>query len=45
MKISDEIRKWCNVSDVGGFALDVLRELANRIDREMEELPRGRYGV
>lgn len=40
MKISDEIRKWCNVSESNRVNCDELRELANRIDNDTVELPR-----
>lgn len=45
MKISDEIREWCDESDSGDGACDDLRELADRIDRETVELPKDRDGV
>lgn len=45
MKISDEIRKWCDEADVDGNACDELCELADRIDREMVELPKDADGV
>lgn len=37
MKISDELRKWCDGADVDGSACDELRVLADRIDLEMVE--------
>lgn len=52
MKVSDEIRNWCEFEDgteCGGFvtkaSFDKLCALADRIDREMVELPRDRDGV
>ena len=45
MKISDEIRKRCDNADVDGDACDELRDLADRIDSEMVELPRDKDGV
>lgn len=45
MKISDELRKWCDGADVDGNACDDLRVLADRIDREMMELPKDADGV
>lgn len=44
MKISDELRKWCDGADVDGNACDELRVLADRIDREMVELPKDADG-
>lgn len=44
MKISDELRKWCDGADVDGNACDELRVLADRIDREMMELPKDADG-
>lgn len=44
MKISDELRKWCDGADVDGNACDELRVLADRIDREMVELPKDAEG-
>lgn len=43
-KISDELRKWCDANcwEESG---DYLRELADRIDAEMVELPKDRDGV
>ena len=40
MKISDELRKWCDGADVDGNACDDLRVLADRIDAE-RALPDG----
>lgn len=40
MSISHDIRELCDESDVDGNACDELRELADRIDREMEEKER-----
>lgn len=45
MKISDEIRKWCDNADADGDACGELRDLADRIDREMVELPKDMDGV
>lgn len=45
MTISDKIREWCDEADVDGNACWVLRELADRIDREMVELPKDADGV
>lgn len=45
MKISDAIREWCDETDVGLNACTDLRVLANRIDREMVELPKDVDGV
>lgn len=45
MKISNEIRKWCDSADVDGDACDELRDLADRIDSEMVELPKDADGV
>ena len=48
MKISDEIRNFCNICFTkDGFNrddLDKLLELANRIDHEMVALPRNKDG-
>lgn len=44
MKISDEIRKWCDNADVDGAACVELYALADRIDREMVELPKDKDG-
>lgn len=44
MKISDEIREWCNFPQAYSIPCDELRELADRIDREMVELPRDADG-
>ena len=43
--ISDEIRVLSNRIDMDEDAYDELRELADRIDREMVELPRDRDGT
>lgn len=40
MKISDEIREWCDDDKHYCDGLWTLRSLADRIDREMVELPR-----
>lgn len=45
MRISDEIRVWCDEADVDGNACYELRELARRIDYEMAELPKDADGV
>ena len=42
MKISEELRRWCDNADVDGDACGELRALANRIDAEMIELPKDR---
>lgn len=42
MKISDEIRQWCDIccdEYIDADDCDELRELADRIDRETVELP------
>lgn len=44
MSISLNIRKWCDGADVDGNACDELRVLADRIDREMMELPKDADG-
>ena len=47
MKISDEIRNWCDPSKnytINGDYRDMLRAIADRIDAEMVELPRGKDG-
>lgn len=44
MKTSDEIREWCNFPQAYSIPCDELRELADRIDREMVELPRDADG-
>lgn len=46
MKISDKIRNWCIDSEILGEGdFDKLRELADRIDAEMVELPKDADGV
>ena len=52
MKVSDEIRNWCEFEDgteCGGFvtkaSFDKLCALADRIDAELVELPKDRDGV
>lgn len=45
MTISDGIRKWCDLSEADSIPCNELRELADRIDREMVELPKDRDGV
>ena len=52
-KISDELRNWCDINwdgCAGGDYIDEdgfneLRELADRIDAEMAELPKDREGM
>lgn len=39
MKIIDKIRKWCNLTESNRVPCDELRELADRIDCELVELP------
>lgn len=43
MTISDEIRDWCDDDKHYCDGLWTLRSLADRIDREMVELPRDKY--
>lgn len=45
MSISDEIREWCNLPQAYSIPCDELRELADRIDAEMVELPKDMDGV
>ena len=48
MKISDEIRSWCETycgCKIGLGVCDELRWLADRIDREMVRLPKDADGV
>ena len=48
MKISDEIRQWCDIccdDYIDKDCCDELRELANRIDAETVELPKDADGV
>lgn len=45
MKISNEIREWCKWCSEHSAARDSLCKLADRIDREMVELPRDKDGV
>lgn len=48
MKISDEIRQWCDIccdEYINADDCDELRELASRIDRELVELPKDCDGV
>ena len=45
MRISDEIREWCKWCDEHSAARDELCKLADRIDREMVELPKDADGV
>ena len=45
MKISDEIREWCNLPQAFSIPCDELYELADRIDAEMVELPKDMDGV
>lgn len=44
MSISIDIREWCDEADVDGNACDELRAIADRIDREMMELPKDADG-
>lgn len=47
MKISDEIRKWCDFycgKSINRYDCDNLSALADRIDSEMVELPKDRDG-
>ena len=45
-KISDEIRKWCEDDGEGAMrTIKQLYTLADRVDREMVELPLDRDGV
>lgn len=45
MKISDEMREWCDKIDPKREGFWNLRELADRIDSEMVELPKDADGV
>lgn len=45
MKISDEIRVLSNKLDIDENTYNGIRDLANRIDHEMVELPKDRDGV
>lgn len=45
MKISDEIRELAGKAGIYSNACVKLRELADRIDREMVELPKDKDGV
>lgn len=45
MKLTNYIRKWCNLSEADGIPCNELRILANLIDDEMIEFPRDRNGV
>lgn len=48
MRISDCIRNWCASKDghfIDAIDCDELRDLADRIDREMAELPKDADGV
>lgn len=46
MTISDEIRGWCDEANyIDKDERDELRDLADRIDREMVELPKDADGV
>lgn len=48
MKVSDELRQWCDICSgdfIGNDDCDELRELADRIDSEMVELPKDKDGV
>lgn len=44
MKISDELREWCDKIDPKREGFWNLRELADRIDRELVELPKDADG-
>ena len=44
MSISDDIREWCNLPQAYSIPCDELRELADRIDSEMVELPKDADG-
>lgn len=44
-RISDELRDWCDSADVDGDACGELRDLVDRIDNEMVELPRDMDGL
>lgn len=44
MNISNNIREWCDEVDVDGDSSNEMRELADRIDREMVELPKDADG-
>lgn len=44
MSISLDIRDWCDEADADGNACDELRAIADRIDREMMELPKDADG-
>lgn len=45
MKISDEIREWCDEADPEGEMFWKIRYLADRIDAEYVELPVDKDGV
>lgn len=45
MKISDEMREWCKWCAERSAARDSLCKLADRVDREMVELPKDADGV
>lgn len=45
MRISDEIREWCDKHEHESNMLWKLRNLADRIDDEMVELPKDADGV
>lgn len=45
MKISDEVRELAGEAGIYSNACGKLRELADRIDRELVELPKDRDGV
>ena len=44
MKISNDLRLWCDDADADNIACDDLRELADRVDNEMVELPKDADG-
>lgn len=44
MKISDEIREWCNLQQAYSIPCDELLELADHIDAEMVKLPKDADG-
>lgn len=44
MSISRDMREWCDEADVDGNACDELRAIADRIDREIVELPKDADG-
>lgn len=44
MKISDELREFTNTYDLNSLQIYELKHIADRIDAEMVELPRGKDG-